>query len=115
MRTGFASLKLAAAGFVIPYIFVYSPEILMRDVAFFEGIAVIITALAGIFLLSTALEQHFMVNMSWYLAILVAAGAILLLNSDMLFSAIGAGIGVLVLAVQMYKAKQQGRLRFSVI
>lgn len=115
MRTGFASLKLAAAGFVIPYIFVYSPEILMRDVAFIEGIAVIITALAGIFLLSTALEQHFMVNMSWYLAILVAAGAILLLNSNMLFSAIGAGIGALVLAVQMYKAKQQGRLRFSAI
>lgn len=115
MRTGFAALRLAGAGFVIPYIFVYSPEILMRDVSFGQGLLVLVTALVGIFLLSTALERHFMVNMSWYLTILMAAGAILLLNSDMLLSGIGAAMGVFVLGLQMFKAKQQDRLSIRAI
>ncbi len=110
MRTGFAALKLAAAGFVIPYIFAYSPELLLRDVSVGQGIAVVATALIGILLLCTAMEQHFMVNMSWYLAIIMGVGAIMMLNSDMMFSLLGAGIGIAVLLVQMAKAKKHGQL-----
>jgi len=115
MRTGFAALKLAGAGFVIPFIFAYSPELLLRDVTLGEGIAVVATALIGILLLCTAMEQHFMVNMSWYLAIIMAVGAIMMLNSDMMFSLLGAGIGIAVLLVQMAKAKQHGRLALQSI
>src|SRR5699024_10753711 len=101
---------LAAAGFVIPYIFAYSPELLLRDVTVGQGIAVVATALIGILLLCTAMEQHFMVNMSWYLAIIMGVGAIMMLNSDMMFSLLGAGIGIAVLLVQMAKAKKHGQL-----
>lgn len=115
MRTGFAALKLATAGFVIPFIFAYSPELLLRDVTVGEGVAVVATALIGILLLCTAMEQHFMVNMSWYLAIIMAIGAIMMLNSDMVFSILGAGIGIAVLLVQMAKAKKLGRLALQSI
>lgn len=115
MRTGFTALKLAGAGFVIPFIFAYSPELLLRDVTLGEGIAVVATALIGILLLCTAMEQHFMVNMSWYLAIIMAVGAIMMLNSDMMFSLLGAGIGIAVLLVQMAKAKQHGQLALQSI
>src|SRR5699024_9463341 len=54
MRTGFAALKLATASFVIPFIFAYSPERLLRDVTVGEGVAVVATALIGILLLCTA-------------------------------------------------------------
>lgn len=115
MRTGFAALKLATAGFVIPFIFAYSPELLLRDVTVGEGVAVVATALIGILLLCTAMEQHFMVNMPWYLAIIMAIGAIMMLNSDMVFSILGAGIGIAVLLVQMAKAKKLGRLALQSI
>src|SRR5699024_2538023 len=77
MRTGFAALKLATAGFVIPFIFANSPVLLLRHVTVGEGVAVNATALIGILMLYTAMEQHFMVNMSWYSAIIMAIGAIM--------------------------------------
>lgn len=115
MRTGFAALKLAGAGFVIPYIFVYSPELLLRDVGALQGIGVVFTALIGILLLCVALERHFMVNVPWYFCAILAVGAILLLNSDMLLSLIGAGIGAVVLLVQMFWAKREGVLHIKAI
>ncbi|WP_261624825.1 TRAP transporter permease [Nesterenkonia marinintestina] len=110
MRTGFAALKLAAAGFVIPYIFVYNPELLLRDVDFMTGLAVVATAVIGILLLSAALERHIMVNMPWYLCLAIAGAALLLLNTAALYVMIGAGLAAVVLLVQMLRAKSQDRL-----
>lgn len=110
MGTGVASVRLAAAGFLIPYVFVYSPEILMRGVDIGTGIFVLITAILGVGLFSTALEGHFMVQMPWYLRIVMAAAAILLLNSDMVMSLIGAVAAVVILSIQMLLAKNQDRL-----
>lgn len=115
MRTGFAALKLAGAGFVIPYIFVYSPELLLRDVGLAQGVGVVVTALIGVLLLCVALERHFMVNLPWYLAVIITAGALLLLNSDMTYSLIGAGIGAIVLIIQMIRAKREGLLAIKAI
>ncbi|PXA79446.1 TRAP transporter permease [Auritidibacter sp. NML120636] len=115
MQTGFAALKLAAAGFIIPYIFVYSPELLLRDVSIGQGILVVTTAVIGILMLCVALERHFMVNMHWFLCIVIAGAAILLLNSNMLLSLSGLGIGILVLVVQSILAKKQGNFGLKAI
>jgi TRAP transporter 4TM/12TM fusion protein len=115
MATGMASLKLAAAGFVIPYIFVFNPDLLLRGVDVLTGIAVVATALAAILLLSTAIEGHFMEDMVWYLRIVMTAGALLLLNTNMLHDLLGAVLVALVLAVQMVKAKRRGNLSIRAI
>lgn len=110
MQTGFASIRLAAAGFIIPYIFVYNPDILMRGLDIGTGSIVLITAILGIMLISTAVEGHFMVQMPWYLRIVIVAAALLLLNSDFMLSVIGGVTAALILGVQMLLAKQQDRL-----
>lgn len=115
MATGMASLRLAAAGFVIPYIFVFSPELLLRDVDVMTGIIVVATSLLAVLLLSTAIEGHFMENMAWYLRIVIAAGAVLLLTPDMFQDLVGAALVAIVLAVQMYKAKQNDNLSLRAI
>lgn len=115
MGTGFAAVRLAAAGFVIPYIFVYSPEILMRGVDIGTGILVLVTAILGVSLLSTALEGHFMVKMSWYLRIMMTAAAILLLNSNLVMSLIGAVAAAIILGIQMTFAKKQDGLSLRAI
>lgn len=115
MATGMASLRLAAAGFVIPYIFVFSPELLLRDVDVMTGIIVVATSLLAVLLLSTAIEGHFMENMAWYLRIVIAAGAVLLLTPNMFQDLVGAALVAIVLAVQMYKAKQNDNLSLRAI
>lgn len=115
MVTGMASLRLASAGFVIPYIFVFSPELLLRDVDLLTGIVVVVTSLLAVLLLSTAIEGHFMEDMSWYLRIVIAAGALLMLTPNMMQDLAGAALVAVVLAVQMYKAKRNDNLSFRAI
>lgn len=47
LRTGVNSAKLAIAAFIIPYMFVLSPELLMIDTTWYQLIWVIATAIAG--------------------------------------------------------------------
>ena len=44
MKTGFASVKLALAGFIIPYMFVYNTELLLLDTTLPVAIRVVITS-----------------------------------------------------------------------
>ncbi|EXF25647.1 C4-dicarboxylate ABC transporter permease [Nesterenkonia sp. AN1] len=115
MRTGVASMRLAAAGYVIPFLFVYNPDLLLRGVDLLTGIVVVGTAIAGILLLATALEGHFMVDMSWYLRITMAAGAIMILTQHTTYSLLGLGLVGIVLAVQMVRARAVGNLGLRAI
>ena len=41
MKTGFTSVKLALAGFVVPYMFVYNQQLMLSDVTLLSGIQVL--------------------------------------------------------------------------
>ncbi|MDO5633405.1 MAG: TRAP transporter permease [Micrococcus sp.] len=110
MRTGLAAIRLAAAGFVIPYVFVYNPDLLMRDVPLLQGGVIILTALVAIFLLSAALEGHLMVSMPWWQRIVLGAGAIMILNTNLMWDLIGLGLVAVTLGVQLVRAKRQDQL-----
>jgi len=89
MTTGFQALKLSLAGFIIPYLFVYEPSLLMIDTA---GLATNITefplppigdvilnvgtAIVGIIGLSAALEGFFRTKINVIARIFLFAGAI---------------------------------------
>jgi TRAP-type uncharacterized transport system fused permease subunit len=47
-ETGFTGLRLALAGFIIPYIFVYSPGLLLIDTNWYQLISIVVSALIGI-------------------------------------------------------------------
>lgn len=92
MKTGFTALKLSAAGFLIPYMFVYNPAMLMIDttgvamnarefpVASTIDIAMItITAIIGIIALSAAIEGYFKTNLNPLWRIVLAAGALMMI------------------------------------
>lgn len=115
MITGGAALRLAGAGFVIPYIFVYNPDLLLRDVSFLQGTLVVVSSVVAILLLSVAIEGHFMEPMAWYLRPLIAVGAIMMLNTDLLYDLIGLAIVAAVLSIQLIKAKQNDNLSLKAI
>ena len=115
MKTGVAAFWLAAAGFVIPYIFVYNPDLLLRDVGFVDGVLVVTSAIAAILVISAALEGHFMESMAWYLRIVLFGGGILLVTSNALYVLSGVAVIAVIAAVQMLKARSRNNLRFSAI
>lgn len=115
MRTGFISLKLAVAGFIVPFLFVYNPALLMQNVTVMEAIHVVVTALIGVLMLAVAVEGHLMVPLPWWLRIIFGGGALLTLVPETVTDLVGGGILILALVVTAGMAKQQGTLSIRAI
>jgi TRAP-type uncharacterized transport system fused permease subunit len=79
MKTGFIALKLALAGFLIPYIFVLSPALVLVDVTWFEAIHTFITALVGIIGLATGVQGFFLIKTRYYEQLLLFVSAFALI------------------------------------
>jgi TRAP transporter 4TM/12TM fusion protein len=93
-EVGWTAFRLALAGFIVPFFFIYSPEmILISD----SGLAILLSAisgLAGVFLLSVAVEGYLMIKLPWLLRGLALAGAVVLIVPGIVTDVIGIAIAV---------------------
>jgi len=99
MRTGVTAFKLALAGFLVPYIYVYNPILLFVDATPLPMIQAVLTALIGVFLLAMCTIGFYKTSMPWYLRVLALVGAVGLLDpgttTDLIGLALLAGIHVI--------------------
>ncbi len=105
MRTGVQATRLAIAAFLIPYIFVHSPRILMINTTPLLLVFDIVTALVGITCIAIALTGFFKTHMSIIEKVLFIAGGILLVLTKVHFVVIGAVLVALAYTIQ--KRKEQ--------
>ena len=119
MKTGFLSLKLALAGFIVPFMFIYNPTMLMIDPTglavtakdfplppIVDIITVVVTSVTGVIALSSALEGYFRGSMNTVTRIILAIGALLLIYPEMVTGIIG---GVIVLGIAVFNIKTAGK------
>ncbi|PWM24282.1 MAG: C4-dicarboxylate ABC transporter permease [Oscillospiraceae bacterium] len=108
-RTGFAAVRLAATGFIIPFMFVYSPELLLPSgLSILVVVRVICTSLVGVYALSLAIEGYLEKPLNPLERILCAAAAIMLIDSGVITDIIGIGIVAAVyLRQRMYRKKME--------
>ncbi len=57
-QTGIQAVKIALAGFVVPYIFAFNNSLLLIDTTFAEASVVIVTAIIGVFALGVGVEGY---------------------------------------------------------
>ncbi len=105
-RTGFASLKLAAAGILVPYVFAYSPELLMQDGSFTEIAWATVTATIGIITLGAALEGYLLTNVNMYLRIIALACALSLVIPGVVSDTIGLSLLAILIIFQVRQRRQ---------
>ncbi len=78
MKTGFQSFKLGLAGFIVPFVFLYSPSLLLegpvRDILVTSGMAIL-----GITALAAALIGWFLIDLPMWLRPMFFAAAIALI------------------------------------
>jgi len=121
MKTGFQSLKLALAGFIVPFMFIYNPTMLMIDPTglavtakefplppIIDIIVVVLTSVTGIIGLSAAVEGYFKGLMNPVMRILLAIGALLLIYPEVITDVIG-GLIVVGIAVLNIKANKSNK------
>ena len=106
MKTGMTAFKLALAGFLVPYIYVYSPMLLFIDVVPLEMVQAICTALIGVFLLAMFTVGYFKAQLAWYMRILAFAGALGLMIPGTISDLCGLAILALIYFVQKAKEKK---------
>jgi TRAP transporter 4TM/12TM fusion protein len=108
MRTGFVSMKLAIAGFIVPYLFVYNNSLLLTNTTLGEGILVVTTSVIGVVMLGVAAEGFLMTKMPAVLRLVLAGGAILLMTPNLLYDAAAIAVIVICLGIQWVLAKRVG-------
>jgi len=111
MKTGLTAFKLALAGFLIPYIYVYNPMLLFIDVVPLQMIQAIFTAMLGVFLLSMFTIGYYKASIPLYLRLVAFAGALGLLIPGSMTDAGGIAVLVLIYVIQTAKAKSIAKKR----
>src|SRR5699024_4422717 len=82
MKTGAKAFQIGLAAFIVPFMFYYSPELLLLSDSTLSIIVATITALVGVYLLSAAVQAWFFgKKAAWYTRILLLASALLFMVS----------------------------------
>jgi TRAP-type uncharacterized transport system fused permease subunit len=76
-KVAWTGLRLTLTGFIIPYMFVYSPQLLLQNVQFPSILVTLLTAFIGVFLLATSGENYLIIRMALYERILFFIAAFL--------------------------------------
>ncbi|MBO8157046.1 MAG: TRAP transporter permease [Bacillaceae bacterium] len=107
-KTGFQALKLALAGFIVPFMFVFSHEMLMVDATLGNVVLIGVTALMGVFLLSVTAEGYLKRELPFWLRIITGIGSLMLIYPGLATDAVGLIILVLLLLYGFNTKAQSG-------
>lgn len=116
MKTGFQAFKIAIAAFIVPYIFVIDPSlILVKSVVgttveflpILSAIPMIISAVIGIVCLAGAVEGYLVDFAKIYERLLLGVAALLLLSPGLLTDVFGLGALVIVYLLQKNRQKNK--------
>ena len=107
LKTGINASKLAIAAFIIPYMFVLSPVILMVDATIGNVLLATMTAIIGMVALSSALIGYLVDNCRAYERIILIAGGLMMIKPGMLTDIAGFVLFALVLVSQWQRKKAQ--------
>jgi TRAP transporter 4TM/12TM fusion protein len=108
--SGVQAVKFAAAGFLVPFFFVYNPALLFSG-PWSEILRALATGSVGVVALAAALEGYFLRSANWFERLLFFAAALLLIDPGALTDAIGAGLlalGLLLQKLRVPRAMPEG-------
>ncbi|GHU37223.1 C4-dicarboxylate ABC transporter [Betaproteobacteria bacterium] len=105
MKSGVTSVKLALAGFLVPFVYVYNPILLMVNATPLAVIQATITALVGVYLLSMTTIGYYNGHLPWWMRILAMSGALGLLDPDTMTDFYGLGVLAFIYLWQRFVAK----------
>lgn len=121
MKTGWQSVKLALAGFIVPFMFVYNPNMMMIDVtgadvmaktfAFPEWhviLSVTITSIIGVLALSSAVEGYLKTHLAVWQRIIIAIGAFCLIVPENITDIVGVALVLAITLLNYRSAKKHG-------
>ena len=88
--SGVQAMKFAAAGFIVPFFFVYNPALLFQG-PWPEILRAVLTGTIGVVALAASLEGYFLRTATWFERVLFFVAAMLLIDPNAVTDVIGIG------------------------
>lgn len=107
MKTGYRAFFLGIASYIVPFMFVYNPALLMVNVTPLELLEIIPTSMIGVFFLGCASEGYFIQKLKIWQRVILLVGAILLIYPGLLTDLAGLSICLFVLGPIYLKNRRQ--------
>lgn len=107
LRTGVNASKLAVAAFIIPYMFVMSPELILQDNELTKAALAIFTAIIGMIALSASLIGYFLDYTNKFERIILLIGGLLMIKPGGMTDIIGIILIIIVTIMQKKHIKKQ--------
>jgi TRAP transporter 4TM/12TM fusion protein len=109
MKTGFAAWRIGLAGFIVPFMFVYGPSLILEGSPL--GIATdLVSAVIGVWALAISTEGYVFRVFPWWQRIIPFAASILLIKPGIITDAIGLVLFGPFLYYQYALAKKEKRM-----
>ncbi|MFS0644590.1 TRAP transporter permease [Siminovitchia sp. 179-K 8D1 HS] len=112
IRTGVNASKLAIAAFIIPYMFVLSPELLMIDTTIPYLIWVVFTAFTGMIGIGAGIIGFWYRKLYWFERIIAIIAGLMLMYPEGLSDTIGLGLFIVMVASQIM-TKNKGKYKLA--
>ena len=105
MKTGIKGFLFSMVGFMVPFVFVYNPAILLEGtmVEIILGAAML---LEGTFFLATVVSGYFSMDLSVVERVLQFVAAICLISPEIITSIVGIVLGVVLLILNTARKKK---------
>jgi TRAP-type uncharacterized transport system fused permease subunit len=108
--SGLQAMKFAAAGFIVPFFFIYNPALLFQG-PWPEILRALLTGTLGVIALAASLEGYFLRAATWFERALFLVAAMLLIDPNAITDVIGLGILAVGLLVQKVWAPRSAAAR----
>ncbi|MFP3917758.1 TRAP transporter permease [Lysinibacillus telephonicus] len=101
IKTGVNSAKLAIAAFIIPYMIVYSPALLMIDVTIWQILWVVITAILGMIAIGSGVIGYWYRKLMWFERIIVIAAGLAMIYPESISDITGLIVFGIMFVIQL--------------
>lgn len=109
IRTGVNAAKLAVAAFIIPYMFVLQPQLLMIDTTVLSIIWILFTAITGMIAIGAGLIGFWYLKLNWLVRIISVVVGLMLIYPEGNTDIYGLIAFIIMIAVQFMMNRSQGQ------
>jgi len=103
LRTGLEASRLAIAAFLVPYIFVFNPQMLMLNATWYEVIQIAVTSMLGMVGIGMAVEKYWTSKLNVLQQLMALAGGLMLIDPNWLTDIGGIVLIAAVIAWQLFR------------
>jgi TRAP-type uncharacterized transport system fused permease subunit len=113
MKTGFIAVRLAVAGFMIPYVFALDPGLMFLSGSIGHNLILIVTTLVGVLALGAAASGYLLDHTKIYERVILIISALALIKPGLLTDGIGIVLLVVVIILQKLRILSKAKAKLA--